>query len=209
MINYRLFSVMGFLLVACAMPADAQLTAEIAPIADNPVCAGALDGISDPALALKTGCARFWPIWPATLKKGAIETDAQQQTRSAQEHRIHELRSIWLGAQITGRGHYALRNADGAVGSRPVPTQAPTAPAAQSVTPDIRKKCATEWADDFVMRAFCEKQQREAQAKLNTRAMSSGDQRTIRDKCTREWPDDFIMRDFCEEQQLKALGSLR
>jgi hypothetical protein len=58
------------------------------------------------------------------------------------------------------------------------------------------------------MRAYCEKQEHEAAAKLNARSMTTRDQRVIRTRCEREWPDDLNMRNFCEEQQLKALETL-
>ena len=73
----------------------------------------------------------------------------------------------------------------------------------------IRSKCATDWPDDFSMRAFCERQQHESVGKLDSRDMSNGTYRIIRNKCAADWTDDFTMRDFCEEQQLKALRELK
>jgi hypothetical protein len=79
-------------------------------------------------------------------------------------------------------------------------------PSGQEAT--IRAKCAREWPTDFSVRAYCERTQREAVAKLQTRAMSTTDQRTIRSKCATEWPEDFSVRNYCEETQLKALATL-
>ena len=73
----------------------------------------------------------------------------------------------------------------------------------------IRSKCAGEWPDDFSMRAYCEKQQREGLADLRARRVGFTAMSTIRDKCAGEWPDDFSMRNYCEEQQLKALRELQ
>jgi hypothetical protein len=58
------------------------------------------------------------------------------------------------------------------------------------------------------VRAYCERTQREAVAKLQARGMSTTDQRTIRSKCEAEWPEDFSVRNYCEETQLKALATL-
>lgn len=73
----------------------------------------------------------------------------------------------------------------------------------------IRTKCATDWPDDFRMRAHCESQQAEALAALTARSMSTTDRRTIRRKCATDWPGDYRMQNHCEEQQLKALTELR
>ena len=91
-------------------------------------------------------------------------------------------------------------------GATAAPPPADAAPGDPGV---IRPRCAKEWPDDFTMRAFCEKQQREAFDKLHKRAMRSGDHALIRAKCTKDWRDDFQMRNFCEEQQLKALAEIK
>lgn len=69
----------------------------------------------------------------------------------------------------------------------------------------VTAKCAKEWPDDFVMRNYCAKTQREALTLLNARNMSGTNERVIRTKCAKDWPDDFQMRNYCEEQQLKAI----
>jgi hypothetical protein len=83
-------------------------------------------------------------------------------------------------------------------------------PSLGSATSVIRVKCASDWPDDFAMRAFCQKRQDESLAALRQRTMnSSADQRTIRTKCEKDWPDDFAMRNFCELRQLEALTVIR
>lgn len=88
------------------------------------------------------------------------------------------------------------------------PSATPAAPA-QLSDAGIRGKCEKDWPDDFQLRAFCERQQREARDKINARAMVSGDRLTIRTKCLKDWPVDFQMQNFCEEQQLQALDALQ
>ena len=90
----------------------------------------------------------------------------------------------------------------------PSATPSSTAPAQLSDS-GIRAKCEKDWPDDFQLRAFCERQQREARDKINGRAMASGDRLTIRTKCLKDWPVDFQMQNFCEEQQLQALDTLQ
>jgi hypothetical protein len=74
----------------------------------------------------------------------------------------------------------------------------------------IKAKCATDWPDDYSMRAYCTEQQREAVATLNHTAgqMSSGVGAQIRTKCARDWPNDYTMRVYCESQQVEAVGAL-
>ena len=80
---------------------------------------------------------------------------------------------------------------------------------AEGVDQTIREKCAREWPDDFRMRAYCEKRQREALPKLVSPATPSSDEaNVIRSKCAREWPDDFRMRAYCEEKQRDGLRAL-
>ena len=78
-----------------------------------------------------------------------------------------------------------------------------TAPSTSSIAnPSIRQHCASEWPDDFQMRAFCEKQQQESLATLDQGAPSvipADVYRTIQTKCEEEWETDFQMRDFCEQ----------
>ncbi|MCK4307222.1 hypothetical protein KAW50_03230 [candidate division WOR-3 bacterium] len=76
----------------------------------------------------------------------------------------------------------------------------------------IEKHCAREWPDDFRMRAYCEKQQREGLATLKLgkpNDISGKDFQVVRSKCAREWPDDFRMRAYCEKQQFEAIRELR
>lgn len=75
----------------------------------------------------------------------------------------------------------------------------------------IQQKCAEEWPADFRMRSYCEGQQREGIAKLNTGTPPDVQPeafRIIRGKCTNEWPRDFKMRAYCETQQYEGYRSL-
>jgi len=51
---------------------------------------------------------------------------------------------------------------------------------------DIPAKCAAEWPSDFVMRDYCQTQQRLALDTLDGRSMTTANERVIRDKCARE-----------------------
>ena len=74
----------------------------------------------------------------------------------------------------------------------------------------IRAKCATDWPDDFAMRAHCQKRQDDGVTALQGRNMTgTSDRVTIRTKCATDWPDDFAMRDYCEGRQLEALKVIR
>lgn len=85
----------------------------------------------------------------------------------------------------------------------------PKSTAAQSVPGfDVGSKCAKDWPDDFAVRAYCEKRQREALDTLSARSMTTPDERTIRSKCAADWPDDYAVRNYCEERQLEALRQL-
>ncbi len=87
-------------------------------------------------------------------------------------------------------------------------TSVPTTPTPNSAG-TISAKCATDWPNDFRMRAFCEKQQGNALQSLGqpvNAAPTEAD--TIRKKCERDWPNDFRMRAFCEKRQTNALKSL-
>lgn len=198
---------LGILLFAST--ATAQLSPEITPIKDDPRCASALNGVTDDAAALATGCARFWAAWPPDAK--ATDTPEQLHERNMKVWRIQHMMNVWMNAQVFNRGHYAPTVASPAAAAAAAASQstAASAPATGGPMSVIRPKCAKEWPDDFKMRAFCEEQQQEGYRKVQSRAMTSGDQQTIRRKCSSEWPDDFKMQDFCEEQQLEALRKLK
>jgi hypothetical protein len=115
------------------------------------------------------------------------------------------------GETITVHVNDIDKDATITAGNTPVaPAESTDVPALASVQPSIRAKCAKEWPEDFSVRAFCEKTQIEALAKLRARPMTATpDHQTIRRKCAREWPDDFTVRNFCEETELKALASIK
>jgi hypothetical protein len=71
----------------------------------------------------------------------------------------------------------------------------------------LRLHCEREWPDDFNMRAYCMRQQREAVARLRQGRPSDIPEdvfAAIRTKCAREWPEDYSMRVYSEEQQFNA-----
>ena len=75
----------------------------------------------------------------------------------------------------------------------------------------IKRYCEREWPNDYSMRSYCIKQQRDALATL--KRGRPGDIpndvfASVRDNCAREWPDDYSMRVYCEQQQFKAFREL-
>ena len=68
----------------------------------------------------------------------------------------------------------------------------------------IRELCEREWPNDYTMRSYCVKQQREA---LNALKRGRPDGipedvfEEIRSKCAADWPEDYNMRRYCEQQQ--------
>lgn len=75
----------------------------------------------------------------------------------------------------------------------------------------IRRNCAREWPDDYSMRNYCIKQQREALAILKKGRPHDIPEDVfarIRSKCAAEWPEDYTMRQYCEKQQFDAYREL-
>ncbi|MDD2325007.1 MAG: hypothetical protein PHW63_03210 [Alphaproteobacteria bacterium] len=76
----------------------------------------------------------------------------------------------------------------------------------------IEQKCEREWPNDFSMRAYCQKQQKEGVATLNNgqpATVSRNAFTIIRAKCATEWPQDFNMRAYCEKKQYEAYDALQ
>ncbi len=75
----------------------------------------------------------------------------------------------------------------------------------------IREHCEREWPNDYAMRSYCVRQQREA---LDTLKRGRPDDipeevfAEIRRKCAADWPEDYNMRQYCEQQQYKAYREL-
>lgn len=75
----------------------------------------------------------------------------------------------------------------------------------------IREHCEREWPNDYSMRSFCVRQQREA---LDTLKRGRPDDipedvfEGIRSKCAADWPEDYNMRRYCEQQQYNAYREL-
>jgi hypothetical protein len=62
------------------------------------------------------------------------------------------------------------------------------------------------------MLAYCQKQQREAVAKLNAAPPSdipADNLSLIRRKCSEKWPDDYEMRAYCQDQQFAGYREAR
>lgn len=76
----------------------------------------------------------------------------------------------------------------------------------------IRAYCEAKWSDDFQMRSYCEKKQRQAVAEL---AQGKPDDvpedafERIRAQCASKWPTDFAMRRYCEKKQIESYRELQ
>ncbi|HYI13258.1 MAG TPA: toll/interleukin-1 receptor domain-containing protein [Thermoanaerobaculia bacterium] len=71
----------------------------------------------------------------------------------------------------------------------------------------IGRHCEREWPDDYSMRSYCIRQQREAVANLRLGPPEDIPPQVferMRQKCAHEWPDDFAMRHYAERQQLEG-----
>jgi hypothetical protein len=158
------------------------------------------------------GRPRFASITPAPDDKVTV-TLASGAALSMPERDLFQIASV---ASFAVDGKIAVVFSSGetvwvpeaAIVRGPISASAPVNAAQTGAPFNVGAKCAEDWATDFAMRAFCEKQQREALEKLNARSMTTPDQRTIRTKCTTDWPDDYSMRNFCEQRQLQALQQL-
>lgn len=75
----------------------------------------------------------------------------------------------------------------------------------------IRRHCEREWPNDYTMRNYCLKQQRETLAELEQGRPDDIPEEVftvIRNKCAQEWPEDYNMRRYCEKQQLDSYREL-
>ncbi len=76
----------------------------------------------------------------------------------------------------------------------------------------IRRYCESQWSDDYTMRSYCIKQQREALDALKRGRPDDIPEEVfagIRSKCAADWPEDYNMRLYCEEQQLNSYRDLK
>lgn len=76
----------------------------------------------------------------------------------------------------------------------------------------IKEKCESDWPDDFRMRSYCEKQQKESVEKLKAgkpKDITGREYAIVHKKCTADWAKDYRMRQYCEEKQFEALRELR
>jgi len=77
----------------------------------------------------------------------------------------------------------------------------------------IEEKCASDWPDNYRMRAACIEQQ----GKVLNKSLSSPidprlplqDHTLLREKCAKDWPDDFRMRARCEQNQIRGFQKLQ
>ena|SRR6266404_581961 len=124
---------------------------------------------------------------------------------------------VYSGAEVPAQP--PIRHPTSSSSKHPEPTGPKVVRAVQSDPEDeysdvdavIRHHCEQEWPDDFSMRAYCIKQQREAVAKLRLDGPPDVPEevfRGIRLKCAAEWPDDYAMRAYCEGQQLAGYRKL-
>ncbi len=75
----------------------------------------------------------------------------------------------------------------------------------------IRRHCEREWPNDYNMRNYCTKQQRQALAILKEGRPHDIPEEVfvgIRSKCAVEWPEDYNMRQYCEKQQFDSYREL-
>ena len=75
----------------------------------------------------------------------------------------------------------------------------------------IEKHCLEEWGDNYRMRLFCVRKQKEAVQTLaegRPRDVSDEQFASIRRNCAGEWSSDFRMRAYCERQQFQATREL-
>ena len=76
----------------------------------------------------------------------------------------------------------------------------------------IRAHCEDKWSEDFRMRSYCEKKQRQAVAELERGGPDDVPQdafERIRAQCASKWPTDFAMRRYCEKKQLESFRELQ
>ncbi len=106
----------------------------------------------------------------------------------------------------------ALQNAGNPPPAPPQPAPNESSTNSETVAQTIRAHCLSEWSDDFQMRAYCEKQQREAVRVLAIGKPADVSQEEfvrVQRWCASEWPDDFQMRAYCEKQQYEGIRELR
>jgi TIR domain len=75
----------------------------------------------------------------------------------------------------------------------------------------IRRHCERQWPNDYQMRSYCTKQQREALDILKQGRPQDIPEEVfagIRNKCALEWPNDYAMRRYCEQQQFDSYREL-
>ncbi len=83
---------------------------------------------------------------------------------------------------------------------------------AESIHADIREHCLKEWPEDFQLRAYCERQQREAVNKLaqgKPADITEAEYQQVMRQCISEWDKDFQLIEYCTRQQYEAIRELR
>lgn len=75
----------------------------------------------------------------------------------------------------------------------------------------IRQHCKNTYPDDYTMRNFCTKEQRQALAALKEgrpRDIPEGVFVQVRNKCAADYPEDYAMRQYCEKEQFDSYREL-
>jgi len=75
----------------------------------------------------------------------------------------------------------------------------------------IKEYCHSQWGEDFAMRAYCEKTEKEAFQKIESSSYEDVPQDVlakIRDKAAEQWPHEFGMRLHTEKEQVAAYRKL-
>jgi len=153
---------------------------------------------------------------------GAAQTSLVDAAKKAKEE--HATGMGWPVSANTGGGAAASEAPPAASDANAAAPASTLAGLPDFIAGSIRAQCAVQWPDDFRMRVYCEKQQREGLDKIAGRGefmKSKPALQAIRLKCLKEWSKlgamrngertliiDFRMNNSCEEQQLKALGEL-
>lgn len=91
-------------------------------------------------------------------------------------------------------------------------SQAPSDSADVATT--IQQHCQVRWSNDYEMRAYCEKQQRNAVIELSQLSQTNGGIApeafsTAFRNCTIRWPGDYEMRAYCLRQQIQGYRQVR
>jgi hypothetical protein len=126
---------------------------------------------------------------------------------------LHHPRSSYANEFATSAtGRKVLLKDDGTWTYADKETPSASQPSGDTADQTLRAHCLSEWTDDFRMRSYCERQQKEAVQALEMgrpQDISQDEFASVRRRCAGEWPTDFRMREYCERQQHNGIRELR